>query len=106
MCPKISVFTSFNPCLKRLAGICFLILFLAGCQNPGDENKLKDIPAEDSIRFKCTSTQSDRSEYHPIHSTLSKGHIRPNRFLSEILEDYGINLQEIDRLIKNFKRCI
>lgn len=101
MGPKISVFISFNPCLKRLAGIGFLILLLAGCQNPGDENKLKDIPAGDSI---INVPPPNLTFGIPSDSfNIIKGHIKPNKFLSEILEDYGINMQEIDRLIKNSK---
>jgi murein DD-endopeptidase MepM/ murein hydrolase activator NlpD len=34
---------------------------------------------------------------------ISKGHIRPNRFLSEILEDYGVTAYETDQVVRNSK---
>lgn len=33
--------------------------------------------------------------------SIIKGHIRPNRFLSDIVEEYGITAGEIDQLVKN-----
>ncbi|MFN8240649.1 MAG: peptidoglycan DD-metalloendopeptidase family protein [Bacteroidales bacterium] len=32
---------------------------------------------------------------------ITNGHIRPNRFLSEILGEYGISMTQIDQLVKN-----
>lgn len=38
----------------------------------------------------------------PVDSfTIIPGHIKPNRFLSQILLDHGVSMQEIDQVIKN-----
>lgn len=101
MFPVSNKFTHFKLSLKKWAEVTFLILLLTGCQKSGNKSEEQVIPLQDStIRVPPPTLLFGI----PSDSfNIIKGHIRPNRFLSEILEDYGISLQEIDRLIKNSK---
>jgi murein DD-endopeptidase MepM/ murein hydrolase activator NlpD len=99
MVPKRDSFSLFKLFLKRGAGIGLLTLLLAGCMNSGNKIEQQKIPAADSVK---NVPPPNLLFGIPSDSfNIIKGHIRPNKFLSEILGDYGINLQEIDRLIKN-----
>jgi murein DD-endopeptidase MepM/ murein hydrolase activator NlpD len=78
----------------------FLLFFSASCKNHfGDKNELI-VSVSDSMRTKQKAPVLTFGI--PADSfSLIKGHIKRNGFLSQILIDHGISMQEIDQLVKN-----
>jgi murein DD-endopeptidase MepM/ murein hydrolase activator NlpD len=86
----------------RAKAIIFISLsfFSASCKNHlGDKNELI-VSVSDSMR---TEQKEPVLTFGiPADSfNLIKGHIKRNGFLSQILIDHGISMQEIDQLVKN-----
>jgi len=88
--------------LKGITILPALLLFLFSCNYSGNnpspvvseiyDTALKAVNAPEMI-FGIPSDSFN----------VIKGHIRPNRFLSEILEDYGVSASEADRVVRNSK---
>lgn len=81
--------------------LVFVILLFSSCNNRNTESRETRTSNIDTLTV---------TEYNepillfgiPVDSFhLSTGKIRPNRFLSNILIDHGISMQEIDQLLKN-----
>jgi murein DD-endopeptidase MepM/ murein hydrolase activator NlpD len=77
-----------------------LISFLSSCNNPSVEVNDMSVSVSDSTR---TEQKAPVLTFGiPSDSfNLIKGHIRRNGFLSQILIEHGISMQEIDQLVKN-----
>ena len=90
--------------MRTQGKVSFLLIFLlltASCRNPheAEAEQIASIP---------DSSISDQQKAPllifgiPSDSfNLIPGHIKPNGFLSQILLDHGVTLQEIDQVIKN-----
>jgi murein DD-endopeptidase MepM/ murein hydrolase activator NlpD len=79
-----------------------LLLFLVSCSFSGNNpptiaNNIPDTTLTTAV--KPTLTFGIPSDSFVV----LKGHIRPNRFLSEILEDYGVSATEVEQVVRNSK---
>lgn len=57
------------------------------------ETVVKDIPEEQVLTFGIPADSFN----------LISGHIKPNRFLSEILLEHGVTMNEIDHVVRNYQ---
>jgi murein DD-endopeptidase MepM/ murein hydrolase activator NlpD len=76
------------------------LLFLGSCSYSGNNPSLVAVSIPDS----SLKTISKPLLIFGIPSdsfNIIKGHIRPNRFLSELLEDYGVSASDIDYVTRN-----
>ena len=88
------------PSTKNLLIILFVI-FLLSCNNLSEKKSSLIIPAADTIK-KNPDRDTTKLFGIPVGSyNIITGRIRPNRFLPDILTQYGITLQEIDIIVKN-----
>jgi murein DD-endopeptidase MepM/ murein hydrolase activator NlpD len=79
-----------------------LLLLLYSCNYSGNNPS----PVADNIPDSALKAVSKPLLVFGIPSdsfNIIKGHIRPNRFLSEILEDYGVSATEIDEVVRSSK---
>jgi murein DD-endopeptidase MepM/ murein hydrolase activator NlpD len=92
----------YLPQVKRLV-LLFLMGLLISCNKSGT-NKVSNIIPEIDTAVKAPSNDSNYFFGIPSDSyNITKGKIKPNRFLSDILGKRGINLQDIDFVVKNSK---
>lgn len=89
----------------RIQGkVSFLLIFLlltVSCKNPHEAEAVQIASIPDSS---ISDQQKAPVLVFGIPSdsfNLIPGHIKPNGFLSQILLDHGVTLQEIDQVIKN-----
>jgi murein DD-endopeptidase MepM/ murein hydrolase activator NlpD len=97
--PKLSRFQSAF--LKRVILFSFLICFSFSCDyirkyHSGEAVSIPDTVAEKPIKNPTLTFGILSDSFNII-----KNHIRSNRFLSDILGEYGVSLQEIDQVVKN-----
>lgn len=57
------------------------------------DSAVKDIPEEQVLTFGIPADSFN----------LISGHIKPNRFLSQILIEHGVTMNEIDHVVRNYK---
>ena len=86
---------------EKVSVLLIFLLLTASCRNPHEAEAAKIASIPDS-------SISDQQKVPllvfgiPSDSfNLIPGHIKPNGFLSQILLDHGVTLQEIDQVIKN-----
>jgi len=87
---------------RLIAAVSALLLSVFSCSFPGND----PLPAVSEVRDTASVTVSKPILVFGIPSdsfNIIKGHIRPNRFLSEILEDYGVTARDIDQVVRNSK---
>lgn len=93
----------FLPCLwkKPLLIITYAILSLAiSCKRPGQSLSTIDPVITDTLA--SMETEGNLVFGIPADSfNISTGRIKPNRFLSDIVGDYGVSLAEVDQLVRN-----
>jgi murein DD-endopeptidase MepM/ murein hydrolase activator NlpD len=84
--------------LKTVFTVLALVIFSAACSRSDVHNKIS-LEVSDS-----TKQKNSNSLYGiPIDSfDLIQGHFKANTFLSDILVKYGISMQDIDILTKNY----
>jgi murein DD-endopeptidase MepM/ murein hydrolase activator NlpD len=90
----------FSFCVKTAVPV--LLLLMLSCSYSGNN----PLPVATVVRDTASKTASKPILIFGIPSDsfgVIKGHIRPNRFLSEILEDYGVTATEIDQVVRNSK---
>jgi hypothetical protein len=79
-----------------------LLLFLCSCSYSGNN----PAPVPGNLPDSALKTVNKPQLIFGIPSdsfNIIKGHIRSNRFLSDILEDYGVSATEIDKVVRNSK---
>jgi murein DD-endopeptidase MepM/ murein hydrolase activator NlpD len=79
-----------------------LLLFLYSCSYSGND-PLPVITEVFDTAFKAESKAEVIFGIPSDSFNVIKGHIRPNRFLSEILEDYGVSASDVDKVARNSK---
>ena len=90
--------------MRTQGKVSFLLIFLlltASCRNPHETEAVQIASVPDSS---ISDQQKAPVLVFGIPSdsfNLIPGHIKPNGFLSQILLDHGVTLQEIDQVIKN-----
>jgi murein DD-endopeptidase MepM/ murein hydrolase activator NlpD len=90
--------------LSLIIRVIFILFLISSCSGGNNsENKIAEETARsvDSSAFKAPATLILGIPSDSFN--IIKGHIRQNRFLSDILGDYGVSLQSLDQLIKNSK---
>ncbi len=78
----------------------FIFSLLISCKRSGDSAFVIDPVNADTL----TSREIKENFIFGIPAdsfNISTGRIRPNRFLSEIVGDYGISFAEVDQLVRN-----
>jgi murein DD-endopeptidase MepM/ murein hydrolase activator NlpD len=82
--------------------ICLLFIFLfVSCNYKGEENPEEAVLREDSANKEIKKEPVLVFGIPADSFNIISGHIKPNRFLSEILIDHGISMQEIEQVVKN-----
>jgi murein DD-endopeptidase MepM/ murein hydrolase activator NlpD len=85
----------------KLLIILSIILFSVSCKNLQKDNAvLSGVPSDTLQRNELKSPVLTFGIPTDSFSLIS-GHIKPNRFLSQILMEHGVSLQETDEVIKN-----
>jgi murein DD-endopeptidase MepM/ murein hydrolase activator NlpD len=85
----------------KVSFLLIFLLFTASCRNPHEAELVQIAPIPDSS---LSDQQKAPIFVFGIPSdsfNLIPGHIKPNGFLSQILLDHGVTMQEIDQVIKN-----
>jgi murein DD-endopeptidase MepM/ murein hydrolase activator NlpD len=86
--------------MKIILNLLF-ILILPSCNNISEKKSSLIIPATDTIK-KNQDRDTTKLFGIPVGAyKIITGKIRPNRFLPDILTQYGIILQEIDIVVRN-----
>jgi murein DD-endopeptidase MepM/ murein hydrolase activator NlpD len=78
-----------------------VLLFTSTCMNPQGTEKGQTQAVPDSSALTQQKVPVLVFGIHSDSFNLISGHIKPNGFLSQILIEHGISLQEIDQVIKN-----
>lgn len=86
---------------RNKAIIILLVLLTASCKNPGKDNIEFTDTAADSALSKNISNQVLLYGIPSDSFNLIPGKIKRNSFLSEILVNNGVSMQEIDQVITN-----
>jgi murein DD-endopeptidase MepM/ murein hydrolase activator NlpD len=87
---------------RILTSVQVLLLFIVSCSYPGNNPSPAVIEVSDTASK--TFIKPTLLFGIPADSfNIIKGHIRPNRFLSEILDDYGVLAANIDYVVRNSK---
>jgi murein DD-endopeptidase MepM/ murein hydrolase activator NlpD len=85
---------------RILSAVSAFLLFIVSCSHPVNN----PAPALNNVPDTALKTVSKPTLIFGIPSdsfNIIKGHIRPNRFLSEILDDYGVLATNIDYVVRN-----
>jgi murein DD-endopeptidase MepM/ murein hydrolase activator NlpD len=86
--------------MKIILNLLF-ILILSSCNNISEKKSSLIIPAADTIK-KNQDRDTTKMFGIPVGAyKIITGKIRPNRFLPDILTQYGITLQDIDIVVRN-----
>lgn len=90
--------------LLRKTAILIILVFLVSSCKPGRRETSSQLPASADSLHK-TSNKADNMVFGlPADSFIQvRGKIRPNGFLSSILLEHGVTMQEIDQVTKNSK---
>jgi hypothetical protein len=86
---------------RKVSFILIFLLYTISCKNPHEAESVQIAPIPDSS---LSDQQKAPILVFGIPSdsfNLIPGHIKPNGFLSQILLDHGVTMQEIDQVIKN-----
>jgi len=86
---------------KRFALLCLLSLSAFSCNYFRGEQPEPVTQVSDSVTNHEIKEQNLLFGIPADSFNITTGHFRPNRFLSGILLDHGITMQEIDQMIRN-----
>ncbi len=81
--------------------ITTLLLSLAGCKNFNVENLVLSVSEPDTTIIQKEKPPALTFGIPADSFTLITGRFKPNRFLSQILLEHGISMNEIDQLVNN-----
>ncbi len=76
------------------------VILLTSCRSSNSDPSLKDL-ASDTVNTQNNNTPNYLFGLPADSFNLISGHIRPNGFISTILLEHGISMQEIDQLVRN-----
>lgn len=85
----------------RITVCLFLVLFVASCIQTGKDNPGKALIPSDSAIKKLNKKPAIVFGIPADSFNTFTGHFKSNRFLSEILLDHGVTMQEIDQVVRN-----
>jgi murein DD-endopeptidase MepM/ murein hydrolase activator NlpD len=86
---------------NKLLSSIFLFLFLSACKYFNTENPEMSVPVTDTSQYQRQKPPVFTFGIPYDSFNLISGHIKPNRFLSQILLKHGVSLKEIDQVVRN-----
>jgi murein DD-endopeptidase MepM/ murein hydrolase activator NlpD len=92
---------SQNASVKRVVLFSFLLCLSFSCDYIRKNQPMEDVKVPDTVVEKPIIKPTLTFGIPSDSFNIIKNHIRPNRFLSGILGEYSVSLQEIDQVIKN-----
>jgi murein DD-endopeptidase MepM/ murein hydrolase activator NlpD len=93
----------YLPSLKSWLSI-ILVLTLLSCNTINEQKTESNVTPADTIAKESVKNTIYIYGIPADSYNISESKIRANRFLSDILAEYGVTLQEIDLLIRNSKK--
>lgn len=97
--PKLSL--SQNAFLARVIPFAIFACFSVSCNYIRKNQSMETASIPDTVGEKPIKKSILTFGILSDSFSIIKNHIRPNQFLSEILEEYGVSHQEIAQVIKN-----
>jgi murein DD-endopeptidase MepM/ murein hydrolase activator NlpD len=97
--PKLSLHR--NTFLKRAILLTFFVCFSFSCNYIRNYQPAETVSAPDTVVKKDIRKPTLTFGIPSDSFNIIKNHIKPNRFLSDILSEYGVSLQEIDQVVRN-----
>jgi murein DD-endopeptidase MepM/ murein hydrolase activator NlpD len=87
--------------LKRRILLSFFLLLLFSCNNSRKYQSVETISVSDTVKVRPVRKPTLTFGIPSDSFNIIKNRIKPNKFLSDILAEYGISRHEADMVIKN-----